>query len=179
MTRDIEELLHLDPEIRDWVVIPMFLMLILVGMARNYVQILIKSDTKISESELNGDHRYKQNLFYSQRLRMNGCYLNVNSYNKKKLSLLHKENGLLNEKLPSTPANPMMSNPNMMMDMIKGNMVFMIPNIVMMTFVSSFFAGFLCLKLPFTLPSNRFKLMLQRDIDLKSLDVSYVSSLSW
>ena len=66
-----------------------------------------------------------------------------------------------------------------MMDMMKGNLVFMVPNFAMMTFVSSFFAGFICLKLPFPLPSNRFKVMLQRDVDLRSLDVSYVSSLSW
>jgi len=73
----------------------------------------------------------------------------------------------------------MMSNPNAMVDMLKNNMVFMVPNFVMMQFVGYFFDGFVCLKVPFPLPSNRFKLMLQRGVDLKTLDVSYVSSLSW
>ncbi len=66
-----------------------------------------------------------------------------------------------------------------MVDMMKGNVTFMIPNIVMMGFVSYFFDGFVCVKVPFPLPSNRFKVMLQRGVDLKNLNVSYVSSLSW
>jgi hypothetical protein len=55
----------------------------------------------------------------------------------------------------------------------------MLPNMVMMAFVGYFFAGFVLVKVPFALPSERFKLMMQRGVDLTSLDVSYVSSLSW
>ena len=72
-----------------------------------------------------------------------------------------------------------MSNPTMMVDMLKGNAIYMIPNFVMMNFISSFFSGFVCLKVPFPLPSNGFKVMLQRGVDLRSLDISYVSSVSW
>lgn len=116
---------------------------------------------------------------YSQRLRANGHYLSEKAFVKRKFYLVKKKTGLLKEKLPANPPNPMMSNPNMMMDMMKGNMVNMVPNFALMTFVSYFFSGFVCLKLPFPLPSNRFKLMMQRGIDLSTLDVSYVSSLSW
>jgi len=117
--------------------------------------------------------------FYSQRLRTNGHYLSESAFMKRKLYLVKKKTGLLREKVPTNPSNPMMSNPNMMMDMMKGNMVNMVPNFALMTFVSYFFSGFVCLKLPFPLPSNRFKVMMQRGIDLSTLDVSYVSSLSW
>ena len=110
---------------------------------------------------------------------LSGQYLAHDKYNNKQSILLHKENGLLNETLPANPPNPLMNNPNMLMDMMKGNMTYMIPNIAMMTFVSYFFSGFVCLKLPFSLPSNRFKVMLQRDVDLRGLDVSYVTALSW
>jgi len=83
--------------------------------------------------------------------------------------------GLLREKVPGA-GNPM-SNPNMMVDMLKNNVVFMVPNFAMMTFVGHFFSGFVCLKVPFQMPSNHFKAMLQRGVDLTTLDVSYVSSL--
>jgi hypothetical protein len=96
----------------------------------------------------------------------------------RKVAMVRKKTGILREKVPGA-TNPMMSNPSTMIDMLKGNMVFMLPNFAMMTFVGYFFSGFVCLKIPFPLPSNRFKVMLQRGVDLTTLDVSYVSSLSW
>lgn len=61
--------------------------------------------------------------------------------------------------------NPMM-NPNGMVDMMKGNMAFMVPNIVMMGLISYFFAGFVLVKVPFSLTLG-FKSMLQRGIELE------------
>lgn len=111
----------------------------------------------------------------ANRLRQRSGFINSEAFNKRRLYLNKKGTGLLREKVPGA-ANPM-SNPMQMMDMMKGNMVFMIPNFAMMAFVNYFFSGFVCLKVPFPMPSNRFKLMLQRGVDLVSLDVSYVSSL--
>lgn len=45
-------------------------------------------------------------------------------------------------------------------------------------FVNYFFAGFILGKVPFQL-SPSFRLMLQRGIDLPSLDVTYFTSLSY
>jgi hypothetical protein len=172
----MEDLLVLDPAIRDWVVIPLVLMVILVGMGRHYSNILMKSTPTITESDLQ-EIRCKQILGQASRLRMNGRYLPSESYQRKKATFIRKKTGLLREKTPP-PANPM-SNPLQMMDMMKGNITFMLPNFAMMGFVSYFFSGFVCLKVPFSMPSNRFRLMLQRGVDLSTLDVSYVSSLSW
>lgn len=167
------EHLFLDPDIRDWVVLPMVLMLILVGMGRHYVQILIKSDSKLDAQMI----RLQNTAGRAQRLRANGGYISIDAFNARKTMFLKKKTGLLKEKVPGPP-NPL-ANPMGMMDMMKGNMTFMLPNIVMMAFVSYFFAGFILVKLPFPLPSSRFKVMLQRGVDLSTLDVSYVSSLSW
>jgi hypothetical protein len=76
------------------------------------------------------------------------------------------------------PANPM-SNPTAIVDMLKGNMTSMLPNIAMMSFVNYIFSGFICLKVPFPMPSVHFKMLLHRGVDLSTLNISYVSSLSW
>jgi hypothetical protein len=49
---------------------------------------------------------------------------------------------------------------------------------LLMGWVTYFFSGFVAVKLPFPL-TVRFKALLQRGIELASLDVSYVSALSW
>lgn len=47
-----EEYLLLDSSIRDWVVLPIVLILIIVGLGRHYVQELIKSSPKVKASDL-------------------------------------------------------------------------------------------------------------------------------
>lgn len=165
--------LLLDPEIRDWVVIPMVMMVVMVGMGRHYAQELMRGSSVEPDIE---DVKNKQILAKSVKLRANGAYICEKAYVKRKLFLTKKETGALRAKVKGA-TNPM-SNPQGMVDMMKGNLIFMLPNIVMMGFVSYFFAGFVCVKVPFPLPSNRFKVMLQRGVDLKSLNVSYVSSLA-
>lgn len=168
-------ILLLDSSIRDWVVLPMVLMLVLVGMGRAYVQMLIRSDPVIEEKDL-AEIRYKQTVMAGSRLRMHGQFINEKAFRMRKQYLTKAGTGLLMEEKVPGAGNPM-SNPATMVDMLKNNMVFMVPNFAMMAFVSHFFNGFVCLKVPFQLPSNHFKAMLQRGVDLTTLDVSYVSSL--
>lgn len=100
--------------------------------------------------------------------------------------------GALREKVKSEAMNQMM-NPNSMLEMMKGNMTFMVSNFVMMGLMSYFFGGFVlgtstvvvnCViaahmlsrsivnavqtaaKVPFSL-TQKFKMMLQRGIELK------------
>jgi len=171
-----EHTLILDSSIRDWVLLPMLLLLILVGVGRHYVALLIKSTPKITEQTLN-EARYRMTLMRSMRVRQFGHAICETAFNTRKIAMLKKKTGLLREKVPGA-SNPM-SNPNAMMDMMKGNITGIVPNIAMMTFVGWFFAGFICLKVPFPIPSSHFKIMFQRGVDLSTLDISYVSSLSW
>ena len=170
-----DSLLLLDSAVRDWVVIPMVILLILVGMGRAYVQMLIRSDPVIEEKDL-AEIRYKQTVMACSRLRNHGHYINERAFRMRKQYYTKAKTGLLMEEKVPGAGNPM-SNPATMVDMLKNNMVFMVPNFAMMAFVSHFFNGFVCLKVPFPLPSNHFKAMLQRGVDLTTLDVSYVSSL--
>jgi hypothetical protein len=74
------------------------------------------------------------------------------------------------------PMAAMMNNP---LGMIKGNMAFMVQNMVMMQGIQHFFSGFILLKVPFPLTVG-FKQMFQKGlVELPDLESSYVSSVSW
>jgi ER membrane protein complex subunit 3 len=177
----------LDPAIRDWVVLPLVAMMILVGIGRHYVQQLMKSDAAVTEDNI-AEMKRKQTVARSQKLQSGCHFLDEDSwkarrgyFNRKKPddALSTRKEGVLREKDIPAAGNPIMSNPMAMVDMMKGQVTFMVTNMGMMTFCNWFFAGFVCVKFPFSMPSNGFKTMLQRGIDLKSLDITYVSSLSW
>ena len=68
--------LILDSSIRDWVVLPMILLLVLVGIGRHYVQVLIKTEPKINASDLDKEFRFKQTCMKAARLRSFGGYIN-------------------------------------------------------------------------------------------------------
>ncbi len=57
----------------------------------------------------------------------------------------NKEGGLLLEKVPK-PNPAAMMNPMAMMDMMKGNITFMVPNMAMMAIINNFFEGFVLVK---------------------------------
>ncbi|KAJ3016031.1 ER membrane complex subunit 3 [Thoreauomyces humboldtii] len=65
-----------------------------------------------------------------------------------------------------------------MMDMMKKNMAMIVPQTLIMSWITFFFSGFVIIKLPFPL-TVRFKAMLQRGIETADMDVTWVSSLSW
>lgn len=48
----MDQQLVLDPAIRDWVVLPMVAIMVIVGVGRVYVQMLIKSEAAVDVEEL-------------------------------------------------------------------------------------------------------------------------------
>jgi len=70
------------------------------------------------------------------------------------------------------------TDPSVMVDMMKRNLTGVVPQLVMGVVVSFFFSGFVMGKVPFSL-SPRFRPMVQRGVDLASLDVAYFTSLSY
>lgn len=62
--------------------------------------------------------------------------------------------------------------------MARTQIVNIVPQAILMSWVSSFFGGLVVLKLPFPL-TWRFKEMLQSGIQTADLDVRWVSSISW
>lgn len=90
-----------------------------------------------------------------------------------------QQTGLLNESVRSKPMHETFAtDPSVMVDMMKRNLTGVVPQLVMGVVVSFFFSGFVMGRVPFSL-SPRFRPMVQRGVDLASLDVAYFTSLSY
>jgi hypothetical protein len=162
----------LDPRIRDWVLLPIFAVMFMQGVLRQYVSVLLADRPKVNLQLLANNELVKR----SQRYRVNGHYIPESAFRMRRAYFTQKAFARKvkeGEKEEAPPQDPMA-----MMGMMKQNMAMIVPNMVLMGWVSYFFAGFVLAKLPFPL-TERFKAMLQRGIFLKSLNASYVSSLSF
>jgi len=120
-----------------------------------------------------------QYLTASHYLRENGRFIPRQSFLSRRYNLVDKENGFFRREAPKRdPPAKMAMDPSSAMDMMKGNLTNVLPMIVLGGWINWAFSGFLTTKVPFPL-TFRFKAMLQRGIELSSLDASWVSSVSW
>lgn len=100
--------LELDPAIRDWVLLPIIVIMVLVTLARNAIQILITGDKTLSLDEL----RAQAALARAARLRGAGAHVSGASFAMRREWFSRPERGVLLEKVAggAAAANPM-SNP--------------------------------------------------------------------
>ncbi|PRP79423.1 Transmembrane protein [Planoprotostelium fungivorum] len=183
MTRPNTDI-ELDSAIRNWVLIPIIVVMFLIAILRHHIMKLMRDDKKPDLKSI----REMNILLRARRLRASANKLSYSAFVSKKTFFNNKEVGLFRERPdivaasnPMQAANPLANpamNPINMVDMMKKNMVMYVPQMFLMTWVSYFFSGFVCAKLPFPL-TQTFRTMLQRGVELNTLDVSYVSSLSW
>ncbi|KAJ3426255.1 er membrane protein complex subunit [Anaeramoeba flamelloides] len=168
--------MRLDPQIRDWVLFPIVIIVFLVSVIRHYLFSIIPSKKPAVDKDT---QREQQLLIRSNRICKNANMISKRSFISRQPFFLDETNGELNQDSKQKPlAMSMMFDPSMMTNMMKGSMGNMIPQVVLGQLISYLFKGFLVVKLPFFLPA-RFKAMLQQGIGLSSLDSSFVSSLSW
>mmetsp|Transcript_27249 Transcript_27249/g.50215 ORF Transcript_27249/g.50215 Transcript_27249/m.50215 type:complete len:347 (+) Transcript_27249:136-1176(+) len=199
--------LLLDSQIRDWVVLPLLVIMISAGLLRTHVGRLLRPAPKPIPQM---DARAKSALLRSSRLRGGaGGFLSGGRWEARRLawsanaegSSSNVGNGWLRQeatraevdkklqdavqenggKDADDPMNAALGgmDPSAMMDGMKGNMAAMVQNMVMMQGISHFFRGFVLVKVPFPL-TRGFKQMFQRGLsDLTTLETSYVSSVSW
>ncbi|CAI5447829.1 unnamed protein product [Caenorhabditis angaria] len=167
--------LLLDPAIRTWVFLPIVVITFLIGVLRHYISLLWMNKKKIDLENI-ADGQY---LLRARLLRENGRFLPKSSFNSRRQYLVAEETGYLSKAMnrPAKAANPM-ADPTQMTEMLKGNMMNMIPMIVVGGWINWTFSGFVTTRVPFPL-TLKFKAMLQRGVDLVSLDSAWVSSASW
>eukprot|EP00842_Homolaphlyctis_polyrhiza_P004760 jgi/Hompol1/5285/HPOL_002646-RA len=173
--------IFLDPAIRDWVLFPIMLVMVLVGVLRSYAMQLMQTTPKANLKQL----RETASLMRARTLRsMQAGDLCHAAFNVRKAYLADAfQNGKylktpVDPKAP--PVNPMGDKNAMepMMDMMKKNMAMFLPQTLIMSWITFFFSGFILIRLPFPL-TLRFKTMLQSGIQTADMDVAWVSSLSW
>ncbi|KAL0489205.1 ER membrane protein complex subunit 3 [Acrasis kona] len=166
------QLLVLDSSIRNWVLLPIVLFMFLFGILRHYATIALRTTRKNDKAKL----EQAQTLARAQTVRTNANWIPHEAFLERKAFFNQPETGVLNKKIPANTLASM-ADPNNMVDMMKTNFATIVPNIVMWGWVSYFFSGFVIAKFPFPL-TGRFRGMVQRGIELNSLDVSYVTSAS-
>ncbi|XP_066436080.1 ER membrane protein complex subunit 3-like [Eleutherodactylus coqui] len=166
--------LLLDSSIRLWVVLPIVFITFLSGLLRHHVTRLLQGEKRAELEPLSDS----QILIRSRILRENGKYIPRQSFLMRKFYFNDAETGFFKKtKRKVVQKNPM-TDPSMMTEMMKGNLTNVLPMILIGGWINWAFSGFLTTKVPFPL-TLRFKPMLQRGIELVSLDASWVSSASW
>ncbi|KAI8815707.1 integral membrane protein DUF106-domain-containing protein [Fimicolochytrium jonesii] len=176
-----EQQIFLDPAIRNWVLIPIMLVMVLVGVLRHYATQLMTSVPKGNIKQV----RESAALMRARMLRSpSGSVLPYPAFQSRvKYLAAAFEKGLYlkNPNAATGQAPNPLSDPagmESMMEMLKKNMVMIVPQTLIMSWITFFFSGFILIKLPFPL-TLRFKAMLQRGIETADMDVTWVSSLSW
>jgi ER membrane protein complex subunit 3 len=168
--------MYLDPQIRNWVFLPLMMIMILIGLLRSIVLKLINSKPKVDLLTI----RESSALMKLRLLKQFHSLLPLQGFESRRLYWIQAvvEKRYLKVKEPTQPSfdDPQMMNP--MMQMMTKNMIMFIPQTIIMSWVSFVFTGFVLTRLPFPL-TVRFKSMLQSGIDTQDMDVKWVSSLSW
>uniref|UniRef100_V9L846 ER membrane protein complex subunit 3 n=1 Tax=Callorhinchus milii TaxID=7868 RepID=V9L846_CALMI len=166
--------LLLDSSIRLWVVLPIVSITFMVGLLRHYISHVLHSDKRLELQQVSDS----QVLIRSRVLRENGKYIPRQSFVMRKHYFNDMDCGFFKKtKRKIVPKNPM-TDPSMLTEMMKGNVTNVLPMILIGGWINWAFSGFVTTKVPFPL-TLRFKPMLQRGIELVSLDASWVSSASW
>ncbi|SCV00102.1 LAMI_0G02894g1_1 [Lachancea mirantina] len=175
--------LTLDPRFKYWVLLPISVVMILIGVLRQDIMMNLNLKVKTGPRNKITEQQY---MGKTQALIANGTNLKFESFRDRQeyLSQVLASGKYVAKKAggddAETTGNPL-TDPNMsdaMMGMAKGNLANYIPQTLIMWWVNHFFAGFVLMKLPFPL-TIKFKEMLQSGILTADLDPRWVSAISW
>ncbi|KAJ2508481.1 hypothetical protein GGI11_006073 [Coemansia sp. RSA 2049] len=176
-----DQTMFLDPAIRNWVLFPITVIMVLVGVFRHQLTILMTGQPAKPDIK---EIRQGKALMRGHTLAQNNPYIPTAAFieRKKYLCQAYEDGTYLKDKTSKekSPTDLMADPKNMeaMMDGMKKQMMGIIPQTLIMGWIQFFFSGFILIKLPFPL-GLRFKQMLQSGIMTPNMDVRWVSSISW
>merc|ERR1719183_1110808 len=151
----------------------------MISMLRSNIMAMFKSEPKVDLKEA----KTTKMLSRCRLLKASHHFISEKVFRARKAYFVKKDVGVL-VKSPPKPKDPMEMlsgggpDPMMAMGMMKNQMVFMVSQGLLAYWVSHLFSGFLVAKTPFPL-TFQFKSMLQRGVEVQSLEPGYVSSLCW
>lgn len=87
-------MLVLDPSIRDWVLLPIVIIMFLMGVLRNNVTKILRKDTPPNQTQV----MHNNQLMRARRLRANACYIPASAFHARRKFFCHKEDGILMQK---------------------------------------------------------------------------------
>jgi hypothetical protein len=169
----------LDSKIRDYVLLPIFAVVIMISMLRSNLMAMFKNEPKVDLKEVKTNNMLSRCRF----LKASHQFVSEKVFKARKAYFVKKDVGVL-VKSPPKPKDPMEmlsgggGDPMAAMGMMKNQMVFMVLQSLLFYWVSHMFHGFVVAKTPFPL-GFQFKGMLQRGVEVQSLDPGYVSSSCW
>lgn len=165
----------LDPSLRLWVLLPIWIATLLMGLVRRNVTSLTAREPPTSLSK----ERDAGILKRSATLRQHFSVIPYEQFAARR-HFLSGPNGVLNVPKKERSVLTAIMNPESLANQIMSIVMSVVPHMLLGTWARYMFAGMAVCRLPFTL-TPRFRPMLQSGIELagQNLDVSYVSALSW
>ncbi|KAL7714366.1 ER membrane protein complex subunit 3 [Entamoeba marina] len=164
----------LSTEIRDWVLLPLFIITVCSTYLRQDIMKLFSGNSKPDPRSQQETTILQKASIFVERYSL----LSSKTIKKLKNYFVSENSGILTisaaPQAEGTPNVPQMD----FGAMLGGNSIMMITNVGLMTWINAMFDGFIVLKTPFPL-SYRFKLLTQQGLGGMNIDVSYVSSLGW
>jgi hypothetical protein len=154
--------LLLDSNIRDWVVLPLLVIMIAAGLLRHHVSVWLRTTSKpIPYHDVQARNLLQRvarlhsvsnisKVKWEARRRYYSTGLLRDEMARLEEEKKQQEELAKNDSAKMEDFNPMST----MMDAVKGNAVFMVQNMVMMQGISFFFQGFVLLKVPFPLTNG-------------------------
>ncbi len=154
--------LLLDSNIRDWVVLPLLVIMIAAGLLRHHVSVWLRTTSKpIPYHDVQARNLLQRatrlhsisnisKVKWEARRRYYSTGLLRDEVARLEQERKQQEELAKNDSTRIEDFNPMST----MMDAVKGNAVFMVQNMVMMQGISFFFQGYVLLKVPFSLTNG-------------------------
>ncbi|KAI9224794.1 integral membrane protein DUF106-domain-containing protein [Blastocladiella britannica] len=196
----LDPVIVLTPAIRNWVLFPIMLVMLLIGLLRHYLTLLFATAPNARKAPLMpaapgappvdeaAQQRQLNSVIRSVTLRRHAAHLPPDRVAarrafwmqafKDRTYLVPKVEVVKKQSDDEDPPLPDMGAMDSVMGPLKQNIAMIVPQTIIMAFINAFFSGFLLIKLPFPL-TVRFKSMLQSGIMTPDLDAAWVSSLSW